>query len=79
MSGVWACSKYRAQGCGAAIPVRMVTATDTKPGGFHETGTSTPKLAFSECYTDENRRKVKLVHTHVWQMNLTHTWLPCVE
>ena len=54
----------------------MVTATDTKPGGFHETGTSTPKLAFSECYTDENRRKVKLVHNHVWQMNLTHT---CVE
>ncbi len=37
---------------GACIPVHMVTGID---GGYHETGTKTPKISFYETYKDEAR------------------------
>lgn len=51
----------------------MVTGTD---GGYHETGTSTPKVSFYETYTDEDGNKQRRVHKHTWQLNLIHT---CVQ
>ena len=51
----------------------MVAGTD---GGYHETGTSTPKVSFYEIYTNEERKKQRRVHKHIWHWNLVHT---CVQ
>ena len=59
--------------CGACIPVHMVTGID---GGYHETGTKTPKISFYETYKDEAGKSRRRVHTHTWQRNLVHK---CVQ
>ena len=51
----------------------MVTGTD---GGYHETGTKTPKISFYETYKDEAGKSRRRVHTHTWQWNLVHK---CVQ
>ena len=51
----------------------MVAGTD---GGYHETGTSTPKVTFYETYTNEDGKKQRRVHKHTWHRNLIHT---CVQ
>ena len=74
LAGAFLCRHYRAQGCGCCVTVHFIR-------GFHEIGTHTPKLSFSEMIRDGNgdpilyvdRTPIKKTHGHTWILKYTHT------